>query len=247
MLEIGNRVVMVSGASRGLGLAVAEKLHMAGYRLSLGVRDTEAPALRDGSWDRSRVLIHRFDALATAAPRGWVEATVARFDQIDGLVTHAEHHAFLGVELGPAANEEEQEAVFDELLTANVKAPLRLIRAALPYLRKSGHGRVVNVAALSGSLVPRYSIGYPMMRAALTALSQGLRRLGWQDCLRSTILCPGVSRVDLPTDGATAFGPQLAETATLEEVAAVIDHLLRLPNTTSVAELMVGNRFDDTV
>ena len=64
MLGVGNRVIMISGASRGLGLAIARRLHDEGYRLSLGVRNPAVAALNDGSWDEARVLVHPFDALS---------------------------------------------------------------------------------------------------------------------------------------------------------------------------------------
>jgi NAD(P)-dependent dehydrogenase (short-subunit alcohol dehydrogenase family) len=245
MLDIGNRVVMVSGASRGLGLAVAHTLYAAGYRLSLGVRDPKSAGLREVPWDPERVFVHRFDAMITAAPRAWVDATMDRFGGIDALINNAATAKHVGIELGPAASEEEQEAIFDELLTVNVKAPLRLIRAALPALRQCGHGRVVNVASLSGKRLPGLAVGYPMTKFALVALTHGLRRLGWEDGIRATVLCPGFIRTAMSMSRATEVGMPAEKMATPEELASIIELLLRLPNTSSIAELLVNNRFED--
>jgi NAD(P)-dependent dehydrogenase (short-subunit alcohol dehydrogenase family) len=235
MLDIGNRVVMVSGASRGLGLAVAHTLYAAGYRLSLGVRDPKSAGLREVPWDPERVFVHRFDAMITAAPRAWVDATMDRFGGIDALINNAATAKHVGIELGPAASEDEQEAIFDELLTVNVKAPLRLIRAALPALRQCGHGRVVNVASLSGKRLPGLAVGYPMTKFALVALTHGLRRLGWEDGIRATVSMSRATEVGMPAE----------KMATPEELASIIELLLRLPNTSSIAELLVNNRFED--
>ena len=245
MLEVGNRVIMVSGASRGLGLAVARKLHEDGYRLSLGVRTPSTQALNDGSWDETRVFVHSFNALAKSSARSWVSATAERFGQIDGVINNAASAAYVGVELGPAASEDEQEEIFDDLMTINVKAPLRIIRAALPYLKQCGNGRVVNIASLSGKRIPSTSIGYPMTKFALIALTQGLRRIGWEHGIRATVLCPGFIRTAMSMERAAIVGVKPEEMSTPDDLASIIALLLRLPNTASVAELLVNNRFED--
>jgi len=244
MLDVGNRVVMVSGASRGLGLAIARRLHDAGYRLSLGVRNPAVAALNDGSWDQTRVLVHPFDALSAPSPRRWAEATVARFGGIDGVINNAATAAHVGIELGPAASEEEQEAIFDELLTVNVKAPLRLIRAALPHLKRCGHGRVVNVASLSAKRIPSDAIGYPMTKFALVALTHGLRRIGWEHGIRATVLCPGFIRTAMSAERAATVGMAPENMLAPEDLAETIALLLQLPNTASIAELLVNNRYE---
>src|SRR6266481_3695322 len=118
------RVAMISGASRGIGLAIARELKQAGLALSLGIR---APGR------------------------------------------------------------------FSELLAVNVKAPFRLIRAALPHLKASGSGRVVNVASLSGKRVMGLNAGYQMSKPGHNAV----RRIGWEHGIRATALCPGFVDTEL--------------------------------------------------
>jgi NAD(P)-dependent dehydrogenase (short-subunit alcohol dehydrogenase family) len=247
MLAVDNRVIMISGASRGLGLALGQTLQAAGYRLSLGVRNPAAAEFRNGGWDESRVMAYPFDAREAASPRAWMEATVARFGQIDGVVNNAAIDTFVGIETGPEVSEDDQERNFDDLWTVNVKAPLRLIRAALPHLKRSGHGRIVNVASLSGKRIPSLAIGYPMTKFALVALTKGLQDLG-QDCgIRSTVLCPGFIRTKMSADRAVAVGMKPENMTTPEELSETIDFLLRLPNSTPIEELLINNRFEDTL
>ncbi len=84
---------MLTGANRGIGGAIAEKLHGRGYTLSLGMRD---PKVLD-TWNDPRVATSRFDATDKATHRAWVEATIDRFGRIDGLINNAwyeraDHH-----------------------------------------------------------------------------------------------------------------------------------------------------------
>src|SRR6185295_8898737 len=126
LLSPAGRVVMVSGASRGLGAAIARRLDADGYTLSLGVRDPAAVRRRLELSDSTHVLIERFDATEPATARTWVDSTLARFGRLDGLVNNA------GV-LKQVTFDEGSEDTLDELWAVNVKGPFRLIRLALPH------------------------------------------------------------------------------------------------------------------
>src|SRR5579872_6728164 len=126
-LAAAGRVVMISGASRGIGAAIARRLYDDGYTLSLGMRQ---PQQRDDA----RVLIARYEAEDAASAQAWVAATMARFGRIDALINNA---GIFRVTKIDDADERE----LDTLWAVNVKGPLRLIRATMPPLRRSGHGR----------------------------------------------------------------------------------------------------------
>src|SRR5689334_1797109 len=138
------RVAIISGASRGIGLAIARELKQAGLALSLGIRTPARfsdPLAADGE-----ALIHPYDAHDRNGAKSWIDATIARFGRIDVLVNNAGISRFVSLEAGG-------EDDLDEMLDVNLKAPFRLIRAALPHLKASGSGRVINVASLSGKRV----------------------------------------------------------------------------------------------
>jgi len=143
MEQLYQKVVMVSGANRGIGGAIAARLHEAGYHLSLGVRDPSERERMVGTYDPNRTLIAPYEAGDRQSPVDWVAATVARFDRLDGLVNAA------GV-LRDHDYRDEDEGPLDEMLEINVKAPMRLMREAYPHLKETGAGRVVNLASLSG-------------------------------------------------------------------------------------------------
>ena len=136
-----------------------------------------------GGWDPERVLTDRYDAEDHATHRDWVAATAERFGRIDGLVNNA------GIAVRIAV-EEENDVELDRMWAVNVKAPLSMIRSAMPHLRRSGAGRIINVASITGKAVPTKNVGYAMTKFAVVALSHATRHAGWDDGVRCTALCP---------------------------------------------------------
>ncbi|MFN8926151.1 MAG: SDR family NAD(P)-dependent oxidoreductase [Rhodospirillales bacterium] len=235
-----DRVVMISGANRGIGLAIAKRLAADGYRLSLGARDTGALAAATADLDDARVLRAKFDATVPADTPAWVEATAARFGRIDALVNNA------GI-LRQVTFDEGDEDTLDELWAVNVKAPFRLIKHARPHLRRAGHGRIVNIASTDAKRyrAPTVSIGYAMTKHALLALSHAAKFAGWDDGVRSTALTPGAVRTDLIAGlpGVTATADQI-DPAT---IAALVATVLSMPDNASIAELPVNARLEPTL
>jgi len=89
MISPEDRVILISGANRGIGRAIAQALYDAGYTLSLGARDPASLDEVTSGWDRERVITERYDAEEQAPHGHWVSATAARFGRIDGLVNNA--------------------------------------------------------------------------------------------------------------------------------------------------------------
>jgi NAD(P)-dependent dehydrogenase (short-subunit alcohol dehydrogenase family) len=223
---------MISGASRGIGLAIARELKQAGLALSLGIRtpgDFDDPLAADED-----VLIHPYDANDRHSAMPWVSTTVARFGGIDVLVNNAGISRFVGLEDG---SEDDLEALF----AVNVKAPFRLIRAALPHLKAAETGRVVNVASLSGKRVMGLNVGYQMSKHAVVALTHALRRIGWEHGIRATALCPGFVDTDLVAHVTDVPHDQMTDPADLAKLVAAV---IALPNTAAVAELLVNCRYE---
>ena len=86
MLSPQGRVIMVTGANRGIGNAVARCLHGKGYTLSLGARDVEALDTAVADFADARVVTHHFDAYDAISNAAWVAATTTQFGRLDGLV-----------------------------------------------------------------------------------------------------------------------------------------------------------------
>lgn len=225
-------VAMISGASRGIGLAIAHELKQAGMSLSLGIRrpgDFADPLASDDD-----VLAHGYEARDRGAAGSWVDATMARFGRIDVLVNNAGISRFVGLEEG-------DEDDLDDLFAVNVTAPFRLIRAALPHLKASGRGRVINVASLSGKRVMGLNAGYQMSKHAVVALTHAVRRIGWEHGIRATALCPGFVDTDLTVHVTDVARDQMTAP---EDLARLVATVVALPNTAAVAELLVNCRYE---
>lgn len=228
LLAPAGRVVMISGANRGFGLAIAKRLHADGYRLSLGARRLDALKDAVASFADERVLQCRFDAAEAASSQAWIDATVSRFGRLDGLVNNA------GI-LRLHALDDFDEAAFDEVLEVNLKAPYRLTVAALPHLRKSGAGRIVNINSRSGLRYVSGSADYNISKFAGIALNHAPRVEYWNDGIRTTAVCPGPSATEMNAD-AVAAGRDLTHPAT---IAAIVSLVIALPNNASVPILPV--------
>ena len=227
----GGRVVMLSGANRGIGATIATRLAADGYRLSLGARRLDAVAESAPDIGADRLLLNHHEATDIDSARSWVEATVEQFGGIDVLINCA------GI-VDRNALESMDEEVLDDMWAVNVKGPLRLIRLALPHLRQSGSGRVINMASLSAKRIKGDSIvGYSMTKYALLALSHAIRQIGWDDGIRVTAVCPGPVATDMmDPDDDTITQP--------EDVADLVATMIALPNTASVSELLIGCRME---
>ncbi|TQF78215.1 SDR family NAD(P)-dependent oxidoreductase [Elioraea sp. Yellowstone] len=228
MLEAEGRVAMVSGAARGIGRAVVLKLLASGFSVSAGVRD------RHGLPASNRLFAHRYDAEDPASADAWAAATADRFGRIDAVVAAAG--------INPMARLlDRDDTALDALWAVNVKGPKHLVRAAWPHLVASGSGRVAILASLSGKRVANENMGYAASKFAAVALAHAIRREGWDHGIRATAICPGFVDTDMTAHVTRHPREQMSRP---EDIAALIETVLRLPAHAVVAELLVNCRLE---
>lgn len=239
MIGADGRVVMISGPVRGIGRSIAERLRAEGYALSLGGRDLNAVSEMISGWpaeDGGPVAsAHHFDALDPASARTWVDETLERHGGIDVVVNNAGLLEGFGLD-------DYDETAFDNMLQINVKAPTLLTHLTLPHLRASGHGRVINIASLSGKRVKNgFSPGYAMSKHAVMALTHATRQHGWDDGIRATAICPSFVGTDMIAAVDTGEEPVIHP----DDLAELVSTALKMPNHASVPEIVVNCRRED--
>ena len=229
------RTLLISGASRGIGRAIAERLLADGHRLSLGLRDLQAlagTALDPAVAGADRVLLHPYDAEVPAAADAWVQASTAHFGGFDSVIHSAGIFSRAGV-LFEAGQEEE----INRTMAVNLMGPWWLTRAAWPQLAAHGEGRLQVLVSMSGKRSKGRLAAYTASKFALLGLCQTMRNEGWEAGIRVTAICPGW----VNTDMAAAVQAIPAEAMTQpQDIADLSADLLRLPNSAVPFELAIN-------
>ena len=239
IIEPENRVILISGASSGIGLATAKYLLNEGYTLSLGVRNIEKTKELFSKYKSKNYIVNKFEATELTTIDSWVENTINKYGKIDGLVNNA------GILKIISFNEGEIEDL-NELWKVNVVSPFYLTKLCLPHIKKRKNGRIINIASTDGK---RYresvSVGYSMVKHALVSMSHATRIEGWDDGVRVTALCPGAVETNLLNGipGVTASKDRLKP----ETIAYAVAYILSLPNTASVSEFPMNTRLESTI
>ena len=225
------KVVMISGANRGIGKVVAEKLSEEGYFLSLGIRNPDMLPDTLSSIPEKQLLSNAYDAKIPQSAKSWINGTIKHFGRIDALVNNAGILHSIGLE-------DDSEELLDEMWEVNAKAPLRLTRLAFPYLRKSGTGRIIDIISMSGKRVKGNWVGYSMSKYAALAASHTARMQGWEDGIRVTAVCPGYVQSKMTTIHAPNVNQEIMSRPT--DIARIVSMLLLLPNESHVPEVLMN-------
>ena len=183
------RTVVITGGSRGLGLALARKLAREGARLWLIARS--ANALQEAA-DELRTHGGFVETIAAdLRHESEIDRIVQRIvrsgDVVDVLINNA------GV-IAVAPFEHAQIKDFDDSLATHFWAPLHLVRKLLPYLRREGEGRIVNVSSIGGRIAVPHLASYAAGKFALTGLSETLRTELIKSGIYVTTVTPGLMR-----------------------------------------------------
>lgn len=175
----------ITGISRGLGLALARAALAAGDRV-IGTVRSGTPDLPEHGDRLTVVALDVADADATTAA---VQAAFDTAGRIDVIVNNA-GYGLLG------AAEQASDAEAARLFAVDVFAPFRIVRAALPYLRKQGSGHIINITSIAGRAPNPGTALYSAAKAALEGFSAGLAQEVAPLGIKVTAVAPGAFRTD---------------------------------------------------
>ena len=237
------KVVLVTGAARRIGAAIARRLHAAGANVLLHYRGAEADAARlEAELNAARAgsaAKVKADLLAPIAPRALVSAAQERFGRLDVLVNNAS--TFYPTAMGSI-----EAGHWEDLVGSNLRAPLFLAQEAAPQLKKNG-GAIVNVADIHAERPLKGYLVYSVAKAGLVALTRALA-LELAPEIRVNGVAPGA--IAWPEDG--QFEPPerdrivastpLARLGAPEEIARAVHFLATAPFITGQILAVDGGR-----
>ncbi|MFQ5778248.1 MAG: SDR family oxidoreductase [Terriglobia bacterium] len=182
-MQFHNQVAIVTGASEGIGAAIARLLAAEGARVVLAARSEEKLRALAATLGEERALVVPTDVAEAAQVEQLVSRTVERFGGIDILVNNA------GIGLYGRIREMEWEH-FQRMWDVNFFGAVQLTRAALPHLCER-RGVVVNISSVAGKISVPFIGGYCATKFALNALSTALRMELARTGVRVVVVCPG--------------------------------------------------------
>ena len=197
---MSRRIVVVTGAGRGIGLEITRQLAAGGDTVVLGARDpvkgkAVAEELASEGLD---VVAEQLDVTDVGGLTTLARALDDRFGRVDGLV----NNAAISYDNWQSATNADLEAVVDAMDT-NVFGAWRTTQALLPLLRRSGHGRIVNVSSGAGALTAMGGglPAYKLSKVSLNALTRMWAAELADDHILVNAVCPGWVATDMGGPG----------------------------------------------
>ncbi len=234
MTDLDGRVALITGASRGLGAAIARELDERGVKLVLGSR-TGADLGIEGA------VAGACDVRDQAQVEALVTSAVESFGALDIVVANA------GVG-GYGDFLDGDHAFDDEMIDTNVKGLLNTARASLPELMKSEAADLAVVASVAGQRAPEGEAVYAATKHAQVGFMRALDHELWTKGIRCSIVCPGGIATEFAMGrGRSPDDPDLANFMNAEEVAAAVIYALERPRTQRVLEMSVLPMAEDSM
>jgi NAD(P)-dependent dehydrogenase (short-subunit alcohol dehydrogenase family) len=194
-LRLDGRVVVITGGSRGLGLAIARELGRAGCRLVICARDERELAAAESELTArgADVMAVRCDVADAADVAELMKLALRRFGTVDVLVNNASV-----LDVGPLASLTISE--FDAALAVNFWGTVHASLAVLPIMQTRGFGRIVNVTSIGGKVAVPHLLPYDAAKFAAVGFSEGLAAEVARDGIVVTTVVPGLMRTGSPVN-----------------------------------------------
>jgi NADP-dependent 3-hydroxy acid dehydrogenase YdfG len=218
------RVMMITGASTGIGAATARMAAAEGYRLVLAARSEDKLRELVGELGEERALAQRCDVMAWEEQEALVAAALERFGRIDVAFANAGFGAKRGFL-------EETPEHWHDMVNTNVLGVAYTIRAVLPHLRERGSGHFVLTSSVAGRRALPGSL-YSATKWAVCGMGEALRQELAETAIRTTLIEPGM--VDTPF-----FENQVSGALEADDIARAVMYALAQPAHVDVNEILV--------
>ncbi|MEJ5898528.1 MULTISPECIES: SDR family oxidoreductase [Ochrobactrum] len=201
MQGIQDKVVVITGASSGLGEAAARRLAEGGAKLVLGARRLDRLKALAGELKLAEGAVLRTDVTDRLQVQHLVDQAVKLHGRVDVLINNAGLMPHSMLEMGKVDD-------WDRMIDVNIKGVLYGIAAALPHMRDQKSGHIINVSSVAGHKVGPGGAVYSATKHAVRVISEGLRQEVKPYNIRTTVISPGAVATELPN---SVTDPQQAE------------------------------------
>ena len=190
--NIKDKVVIITGASSGMGEAAAKHLAQLGASVVLGARraDRIEKLAKEINDNGGKALAFAADVTQRDQVKNLVDAAVEAFGRVDVLLNNA---GIMPLSLVESLHVDE----WDKMIDVNLKGVLNGIAAVLPYMKEQKSGQIINTSSVAGHKVFSGSAVYSATKFAVRALTEGLRMEVKPYNIRTTIVCPGAVKTEL--------------------------------------------------
>jgi NADP-dependent 3-hydroxy acid dehydrogenase YdfG len=239
MENIKGKVIAITGASSGIGEAIARHLAASGAKVALGARrvDRLETIANDISKNGGQAIYRKLDVTQPDDMKAFVAYTLSEFDTLDVFINNA---GLMPLSMINAYKIDE----WHKMIDVNIKGVLHGIAAALPYFEEKDKGQFINITSVGDRWVGPTSTVYSATKFAVRALSEGLRQ-EVSNNIRVTIVAPGATESELAE---TISDPTLKKMAVeqfrtnllpAEAIARAVAFAVSQPTDVDVNELVV--------
>jgi NAD(P)-dependent dehydrogenase (short-subunit alcohol dehydrogenase family) len=204
-MNVEGKVIVITGAARGLGQEYARYLGGLGARIVVGDLNDCAQTVDLVKTEGGTVVGTKLDVANSSSAQDMARTTLDMFGRIDALVNNA---ALFGALKG-GRFDAIPEADWDAAMAVNVKGIWNCCKATVPAMRLAGGGSIVNIASLAATYGMPYGLHYTTSKAAVIGLTRGLARELGRDNIRVNAVAPSA----VVTEGAREFFAEKAEQA----------------------------------
>jgi NADP-dependent 3-hydroxy acid dehydrogenase YdfG len=239
MKNVEGKVIVITGASSGLGEATARHLSAEGATVVLGARRGERieAIARELGGHGTKAAALRTDVTDHAQVKKLVDLAVERYGRVDVMLNNAGLMPHSPLERLKIED-------WDRTIDVNVKGVLYGIAAALPHMKRQKSGHIINVSSVAGHKVRPAGAVYSATKAAVRMLSEGLRQEVKPYNIRTTVISPGAVATELPSSvtepdiaaGIQKFYEEYAIPA--ESFARMVAFAISQPDDVDISEIL---------
>jgi short-subunit dehydrogenase len=192
-LDLTDKVVLITGGSRGLGLVLAREFARHGARIAICARDQSEleHVVGEFAWMGENFLAVTCDVTVRENVETMAMQVETMLGPVDVLVNNAGT-----IIVGPIENQSID--TFEDAMNTNFWGPLYATFAVMPGMKRRQQGRILNIASLGGKIAVPHLLPYSASKFALVGLSEGLRMELVKDGILVTTVCPGLMRTGSP-------------------------------------------------